>query len=202
MTEIVLIRHGETAHNRDGRGLGRQDLPLNETGAKQAAAVAARFGSVTVDRLLTSPLARAMDVARPIGAVTGRDPEVRPELTELDVGETEGMPFQEMREKFPEFLREWGGENAASVRMPGGESLADLGVRLAPLVEELQAAEAGLVVVVTHNFVIKTLLCMFLGLPLGQFRSFGIDLGSVTRLSVRDGGATVRALNDRCHLSP
>lgn len=196
------MRHGETAFNRDGQGLGRADVALTERGIAQAQAVAARLAHLPVRRVVSSPLIRAATVAELIAREHSVEATRMDALTELDVGETEGMEFAEMRKQFPEFLAAWGGAEGWKARMPGGESIADLAERLGPLVEDLLATEpGGLTVVVSHNFVVKTLLSMLLGLELGRFRAFQIDLASATFLTVRNGRVNVSSVNDTCHLS-
>lgn len=198
---LYLVRHGQTAHNRDGVGLGRRDVPLTDIGEAQAAAVGARLASVRLDRVLSSPLLRAAKTADALAAGRGLAVESREALLEMDVGLTEGMPFAAVREQFPEFVAEWGGPDVAKALMPGGESLADLALRLAPLVGELRGCPPDAsVVVVSHNFVVKVLLCLFLDVELAAFRSFDIGLASVSTLSVRGARVNVVGLNDTCHL--
>lgn len=196
----ILVRHGETAFNRDGQGLGRADLPLTETGNAQAAAIANRLAGSGVRRVLSSPLSRALAVANEVAARHAINAEPIAALLELDVGETEGLDFAEMRRRFPEFLGAWASDDGWQARMPGGESIADLGERLAPLVAELREERDGDTVVVSHNFVLRTLLCLLLDLDLSRFRSFQVDLASMTFLTVRNGRFGVASVNDTCHL--
>ena len=198
---LYLVRHGETAHNRDGVGLGRRDEPLTELGRAQAASLGARFLGVKLERVLASPLSRAFDTASAIADGTGVDVEVRNELIEMDVGITEGMDFSAVREQFPEFVARWAGADVAKAEMPGGESLEGVAQRLAPLLSELRAfpADSG-VAVVSHNFVVKVMLCALLNVELASFRSFEIGLASVSTLLVRGGRVNVVGLNDSCHL--
>lgn len=197
---LYLVRHGETAYNRDSLGLGRADVTLTDRGLQQAAALGARFAALPLNRVLTSPLLRARQTATAVAGERGIALEARDELLELDVGETEGMHLPQLRERYPEFLAAWLGPDAASARMPGGESLADVAARLAPLVRELRGLPDEQVAVVSHNFVTKVLVCLFLGLPLTAFRSFATDVASVTTLRLRGTRALVTSLNDRCHL--
>ena len=199
---LALVRHGETAHNRDGLGLGREDAPLTELGLRQTSAAVERLAAEPPDRILTSPLTRAAAIARGLAERTGAPLEVREELTEMDVGETEGLPFAEMRARFPEFIEAWRAPDPADVVMPGGESLAQVAARLEPLVGELHAfPDRSRVVVVSHNFVLRLLICRLLGLEIAAFRAFSVGLASVSTLSLRAGGASLRSLNNRCHLS-
>jgi broad specificity phosphatase PhoE len=199
---IYLVRHGETAHNRDGLGLGRDDVPLTEVGVQQARAVGERFEAIHVARIFSSPLQRARIVADEVGTRLGVDVEVVPHLTELDVGETEGLGFAEMRQRYPDFLAHWGGAEGHLARMPGGESMADLASRLEPLALSLLAQpESDPAMVVSHNFVLRALLCRLLGLEVAKFRSFELGLASVSTVLVRNGRAHVRNINDTCHLA-
>lgn len=201
MTAIIhLVRHGETEFNRDGRGLGRGDVPLTELGEQQALAVAAAFDGKPVSRILSSPLRRARNVAEAVAATTGVPVEVTETLTELDVGETEGLRFADMRAQFPEFIREWAGPHGVDTPLPSGERVRDVAIRLEPLIEELRALEEGEVVLVSHNFALKALLCALLEVPLENFRAFQVDLASISVVSVRHGRVAVRRLNDVCHL--
>ena len=198
---LTLVRHGETAYNRDGLGLGRADPPLTDLGLRQTAAAIERLAGQPPDRILTSPLGRAAAIARGLAERTGTPLEVREALTEMDVGETEGLPFAEMRERFPEFLQAWRAPDPADVAMPGGESLAQVAARLEPLVAELHAVpDEASVVAVSHNFVLRLLICRLLDLEVAAFRAFSLDLASVSTLSLRGGRASLRTLNDRCHM--
>ena len=199
---LHLVRHGETAHNRDGLGLGRADVPLTEHGRRQAEAAVERLAWEPLARVLTSPLARAVAIARPLAERAGAPLEVRAELIELDVGETEGLPLGEIAERFPAFVAAWRGPDAVAAAMPGGESLAQLAARLEPLAAELAALpdDGGDVAVVSHNFVLRLLVCRLLGLEAAAFRAFTVDLASLSTLSLRRGRAVVERLNDRCHL--
>ena len=196
---VYLARHGETAHNRDGLGLGRADVPLTERGRCQAEAVAAELATRPITRVLSSPLTRALEMAKLIATVHSLEVEIRPELAELDVGDTEGVPILELRAKYADFLAEWLGPNVAAVRMPGGESLEDLAVRLRPLLAELRGGDSR-AAIVSHNFVIKVFICEALGIPLAQFRGLTIDLASLSTLTLGDRRVSVGSLNDRCHL--
>ncbi len=200
MSLLYLVRHGETNHNSEGRGLGRADVPLSPRGREQAALLARRFERVPLDGVLSSPLQRAAAVARAIAEPHALPVDIRPELTELDVGETEGLSYAEIRERFPAFYAAWSGDDPVAVPMPRGESIADLAARLAPLAETLVAGPERVLVVVAHNFSLRILICQLMGIPLQSFRNFRLDLASVTTISIQHGRAAIQALNDTCHL--
>ncbi|MGH2633348.1 MAG: histidine phosphatase family protein [Tepidiformaceae bacterium] len=199
---VYLVRHAETAYNRDRRGLGRSDIPLTALGERQAAALGGRLADSNVGRVLSSPLGRARQTAL---AIAGERPiavEFREELTEMDVGETDGMALPELRARYPDFMERWLSTDCATVPMPGGgESLEQVAARLEPLAAGLRTATESAVAVVSHNFTLKVLLCRLLGLELASFRAITLDLASLTTVSLRDGRISVRGMNDCCHLS-
>lgn len=199
--KLLLARHGETAYNRDGLGLGVADASLTPIGLQQTAKAVERLAIESVTHIFTSPLQRASAIAKGLAVRTGVPTEIRDELIEMDVGETEGVPFGELNERFPGFLEAWNGVDPSDVVLPDGESLTDVAIRFEPLALELQAfPEESVVVVVSHNFVLRLLICRLLGLELAAFRAFRVDLASISTLTLRDGQASLRTLNDCCHL--
>jgi broad specificity phosphatase PhoE len=197
---LYVVRHGQTDHNRGGLGLGREDVPLTALGEAQAEAVGRRFASLEIGKVYTSPLDRATRVARAIAGPKGLPVVTTEDLIELDVGEAEGMTGQEMREQFPDFFPRWLGPNPENVPMPGGESLADVGGRVDQFLAMLRASEDEAVAAVTHNFVVKVMLCRLLDLPIASFRDFAIDLGSISTFMIRSERVNVLSVNDTCHL--
>ncbi len=198
---IYLVRHGETAYNRDGFGLGRMDVPLTERGQAQAHAVGRRLASAPITHVYTSPLDRAASVAR---AIAGERTAIIPrdELIEMHVGETEGLTFPVMRERHAAFLREWGGESGHVAVMPGGgESIVAVAERVAPFIEELLGSGLETAAVVSHNFVLRVAVCQLLGLPVSSFRTIAFDLASITTVQIERGRVGVHSLNDTCHIA-
>ncbi len=197
---LILIRHGETGHNRGGLTLGRADVPLNERGRRQARAVVASFVRPPA-AIYASPLSRTMATAGAIAAATGGGVIEEPGLIEMDVGEMEHLTGTELREQYPEFLRAWLSGDAADARMPGGETLREVQARGWAAAERMRERHPdGEVVAVTHNFVILTIVCGALNLPLGQFRHLRQALASRTTIDMRDGHATLIQLNDNAHI--
>jgi probable phosphoglycerate mutase len=153
--EIVLARHGETEWSRDLRHTGRTDIPLTDVGREQAAALRARLEGHDFARVLVSPLGRAVETCRIAGL--GDRAEPRPELVEVDYGEAEGLTTEQLREREP-------GWTVWTHGTSGGESLADVGRRLAPLVEGL-AGDDGDVAIFAHGHVLRILAALWIELP-------------------------------------
>jgi len=199
---LILARHGETASNRDGLGLGLQDVPLTERGHHQAEALAEALADAKVDAIYSSPLRRALDTAKAIASRHGLEVVVDEGLTEMDVGELDGLTFEEMRGRYPEFLSRWLGEEAGTLRMPGGrESLQEVQERAREAVRRMaQRHGRETVVAVTHNFTIHALLCDALNMSICDFRRLRHDLAAISTLDIRDRRSGVVRLNDTCHL--
>ena len=196
---LILARHGETAHNKGGVTLGRADVPLNERGRLQARAIGASFDTPPA-AIYTSPLSRAADTARAIASATRVDVEVAPDLVEMDVGDMEHLAYDELRAKYGDFLREWMSA-PADARMPGGETLAEVQARAWAWVEHARATHTrGTVVAVSHNFVILTIACKALGLPLDRFRGLKTSVGGKTTIEFGERGGTLLHWNDTSHL--
>jgi probable phosphoglycerate mutase len=198
---LLLVRHGETDANRDGIALGQLDVPLNETGVRQAEALGRALAAEPIVAIYCSPLGRAMSTAEAIAAHHTVGVIVEHGLIEMDVGEIDGIPFPEVREKYPEFLAMWMSEEGPSHDMPGGESLATVAERAWRTLDSLAARHRGeTVVAVTHNFVILTLLAKVMDVELHSFRRLRHSVAAISELDMRPGHARVIRLNDTCHL--
>jgi broad specificity phosphatase PhoE len=196
---VHLLRHGQTSMNRDGLGLGRRDVPLTDFGLRQSELAAEALGRHPIEAVFASSLSRAMVAAEMVAANAGVEVGAEEALVELDVGETEGVSFPELRARFPEFMERWRGPDVSRVTMPGGESLDDVNQRLEPFLRSLQGSGFDEVAIVSHNFVLRLLICRWLGLPVGAFRNFELDLASITTV-VTGPPVALRRLNDTCHL--
>ena len=198
MTELVLVRHGETEWHADNRYAGRSDVALTPRGHEQAADLARWAPGAGLDAVLTSTLSRARETAAPAAEAAGLVVEVDERLVEVDFGEGDGRTRDEMRDAFPEaldaFLR-----SPASSPFPGGEAGADAVARAAPALAEAAAAHPeGRVLVVAHQTLLRLLLCSVLGLPLDHYRAVFPRLENIARTVVRpatDGPGALLMLN-------
>jgi broad specificity phosphatase PhoE len=192
-TRVVLVRHAETEKSARGRCYGRLDVRLSARGLRQAEALALvdhRFAAV-----YSSPLARALDTARPIADAQGLEPIVLDAIVELDFGEVEGLRFDEIEAARPELFRAWMDE-PARVRFPGGEGLADLRARVLPALAEIRARhEREAVAVVAHGGVIRVVLAEALGLDDGALFRLDLSEGGVSVVDWLDGVPLLRAAN-------
>jgi len=202
MVHLFLVRHGETESNRRGLALGRADVPLNENGRRQALQLAAALSEEALLAVYASPLARTAETARPIASAHDLAVQLEPGFIEMDIGEVEGMTLTELRKRYPHLLKTWAGARGPRTAMPGGERLLDVQRRaVAALRLVAKRHPDGSVCVVTHNFVILSLLADVLAIDLAAFRRLRHAVGGITTLELNPGRTRVVRLNDTCHLA-
>lgn len=191
---IVLVRHGETAANRARLALGRADPSLTELGRRQAQALADRFAASAIERVVSSPLRRAMETATAIATTLDCGVEVEDRLVELDYGEWDERSFGDLP---AEDLARW--RRDASFAPPGGESLIDVGARVGPWCESLVGGPT--VIAVSHVSPIKAAALWAMDAdPLLAWRMH-LDVASVTRVGAPTGGRpSLLGFNDTSHL--
>jgi probable phosphoglycerate mutase len=169
--EVWLIRHGETEWSRDGRHTSKTELPLTAEGEAVAKGLHDRLDDDDFALVLTSPRARALETARLAG-----HPEavVDPDLAEWDYGDLEGETTPEIRETYPDWTI-WTGP------VPGGESAADLTVRLDRVVARCRGVD-GRVLVFGHGHSLRAMAARWLDLPVTDGRHLRLDTATVSVL--------------------
>ena len=161
---LILVRHGRTAWNLEGRAQGHRDVSLDETGHAQAAAVAAHLAGYDAAALWSSDLSRARETAAYVAAATGLTASHDPRLREFDVGERGGLTVAEFAEKFPEAHAGWAGGHITG-GVPGAETREDVVARTVPALREILAslAPGQTAIVVTHGACLKVSIVALLG---------------------------------------
>lgn len=189
MTELILVRHGETEWNATHRAQGQADIPLNEAGRRQAERVAEELSHRRVAAVYSSDLGRALDTARAIAKALDLTVEVDPDLREIDQGEWEGLETAAIGERWPEL---WGEARHYS-RRPGGESPGEVRARCMQALHRIVAAHPDdPVVVVTHGGPIRWLSAEAAGLDdRGSARLRGVGNGGWVTLNATLDGARV-----------
>jgi probable phosphoglycerate mutase len=199
---ILLIRHGETDWNRNGRFQGRSDLPLNQKGRDQAHALALALKDEPLTAIYSSPLARALETAHFIKDFHPSVPLFEEEgLVEMNLGEFEGMEAQRWVVEYPDFIKRWR-ETPASVAMPGGESLQEVQARAIQALERItrrHPAESTLLIC-SHNFVNRALLCYVLNVPLDRFREIRQETAALNILYAQGQQLRAEVVNECSHL--
>lgn len=198
---LVLVRHGETDWNAEGRAQGHADVALNDTGHAQADAVARALARFAPTRLWSSDLVRAMQTAEYVAAATGLAIEPDPRLREYDVGKRSGLTMEEFAAFFPEEHAAWLAHDH-SRPVPGEETTERVRARVLPALGACLAAlgpgETG--VAVLHGACLKVGLMGLLGWPWELSRSLqGIENCAYCVLSedpVR-GGLRLTSYNEK-----
>lgn len=202
---LVLVRHGETDWNREGRFQGQIDIPLNSNGRAQAEAASRFLAEVPIDRAYTSAMARPRQTAEailaqhpgvPLTSTTG--------LLEIGHGLWEGRLEREIAEGWPQLLTDWK-ERPQTVQMPQGETVHDVWQRSLDTWNRIAAGldERETALVVAHDAVNKTILCALLGLGPEAIWAIKQGNGGVTVIDYPDGAGgepVVTCLNLTGHL--
>jgi broad specificity phosphatase PhoE len=182
---LYLVRHGRTEANAGARLQGRLDLPIDEVGRSQAAALPSVV--CNVDRLICSPSLRARQTAE----VFGVEPEIDDRWLEMDYGDFDGMPLADLaRAEWNRWIDD------PDFRPPNGESLREMGMRVYSACDELlDDARERDVVVVTHATPVKAAMAWALGVDVGITWRSHVDQASVTKILVRERGPALNAFN-------
>ena len=201
--KFYLIRHGETDWNRSGRFQGQSDTALNARGLAQAADTAAAARDWNLTALYASPLSRTMQVAAALSQELGLPVVPQEGLKEMALGELEGIQGEEMRLGWPEVYAAWR-DSPADIVMPGGESLAGLQERAWQVILDLERRHSpeDNLALISHNFAIRAICARLLEMPLSNFHSMHLSLGSVSLLDSGPRGRRLLYYNATGHLTP
>lgn len=197
--QLVLVRHGLTDWNEDGRMLGRIDVGLNARGRLQADTAAGALRDLPIERVVASPQVRTRETAAPIARSFGLEVEIEPGVDEVWLTESwQGRTVFELRGD-PDLERAIADPLS---RTESIEPIEDVQRRGIEAVERLRGETgAGGVVVVSHGDPLRVILTHYLGLPLASFRRLSIDNGSVSVLRFHARGPQLAVLNWRPTLS-
>jgi probable phosphoglycerate mutase len=199
-TTLVLVRHGETAWNVEGRIQGHLDIPLNEIGLAQAAAVGRGLRAGSFDAIYSSDLIRAYRTASPVVANPANDIIREPRLRERHLGVLQGLTGDEALVSQPVAwkafkLRE------ADAPLEGGESLRVFSNRILGFLEEVQARHAGRrILCVTHGGALDAAYRRASGMALAAKRDFPIYNASVNTIVCEDNRWKIERWGDVRHL--
>ncbi len=201
MTRIILVRHGETVWNLEGRYQGQEDTPLSPRGLEQGRRLAEALRDVPIDACVASPLERALQTCRMCAERHGLPVETDARLLEIHHGAWEGMLAGDIAARYPEAYAAWHSAPQL-VQMPGGESLEDVRRRARAAFDDYAARFAGRsVLVAAHDAVNKAVICDLLGLDLSHFWQIKQDNTCINVLECQDDGRwRIVLLNGTQHL--
>ena len=157
MTELIVIRHGETDWNRQHRFQGQIDVPLNDIGLAQAQRLRVRLADEPIDVLVCSDLQRARSTAEPLARARTLAPQLQPLWREQGFGLLEGLDVPTIRSRHADLWARWT-RHEADYALPGGESNAAFHARVMQALAALVATHPGQrLAVVTHGGVLDML---------------------------------------------
>lgn len=200
LTRFVVVRHGETLWNIEGRMQGHHDSPLSPQGEIQVHRVGAALAGEHFDRLVCSDLGRAMASARAIRGTRNLPIEFDAHLRERHLGSFQGLTLAQARDLQPEHAQRFSTRDPDH-RVPGGESVSDLQARVRGCFERLAAQHAGAcILVVTHGGVLDAIYRHVHGIALDRRRDFPLPNAAINRLEHGAGGWRVTVWADLDHL--
>ncbi len=198
---LLLIRHGETDWNSEGRMQGRVDLPLNVRGIEQAERLARRLAEEErIDILYTSPLTRARATAEIIAERLALTPIPDIRLVERSVGKLEGLTLQDFELSYPDLYRTWH-EGNDHFSLPEGETREECLERIQSFLAMLRRQHMGArVAIVSHGGALSLMLGACVGLDPTKRFPFRFDNASLSKVDLKNRMPRIDLLNDTCHL--
>jgi broad specificity phosphatase PhoE len=190
----ILMRHGETDWNKQGRVMGRHPVELTEHGRAQAAATARFAQTIKPDLIVTSPLVRARQTAEILSAgVGGIEIIEEPDIAEVLYGRWEGMHYHELIED-PHYITYR--KSPIEHPTPGGETIPEVQARgVAAVVRAIEEHPGQRIVFVSHGDIVRTVLCHFLKVELQHFHRIRVDNAALSAIQIAGEFAEVKFLN-------
>ena len=200
MIRLLLVRHGTTAWNQEGRYQGQSDLPLDETGLRQALTLKNRLARQEIGAIYASDLIRAWQTASAIAEPHSLAVRPEPRLREIDFGVWDGSTYAEIARRFPQALAAWEAD-PLNTAPHGGESLGQVTARVRAALDDIRHLHPDqTVVIVAHGGSLHVLLCLTLGLKPNARWQFRVSPASLSELHLDERGAVLTRLSDSSHL--
>ena len=213
---LFLIRHGESAGNSAGIIQGHADYPLTDHGRGQARRVAAAMAGHTLASIYASPLCRARDTAHALALATGAPLQTLDDLREIYAGHAQGLRWDQVVERWPEFTRQFTeGNSGIDIPWPGGESSHDLYQRVRRVLTWIvdrhvsdgvngtqPSGQAESVAIVAHGGTLAWALHLLMKKPLTTMPRYSLRNCAISEVIVRtlDEPVEIVRLNDTAHL--
>jgi broad specificity phosphatase PhoE len=190
MTTLLLVRHGETDWNRDGRWQGGSDTSLNDLGREQAQALAEQLDG-SIDVVYSSDLARARETAEIVAAELGLEVRVDPRLRERSFGSWEGLTTSEIEDRFADSHRRW--REGVGAGADDAETFEDFSARVNDFLADVLRLHPGEnVLVISHGGSIRVIHALAAGVDYVRDHRLtpGVPNCAVARYVARDGKLT------------
>ncbi len=199
-TTVMLVRHAQTNSNVTGYYMGWSDEDLDEVGYAQARRLSSRLASLPVASVYISPLRRAYATAAILAEPHKLKLQVLDDLIEIRPGDWEGLNINQVKLRWPELWRQYR-VDPSDVALPSGESFRQITERAIRAFNTVVSVEEGkLVVIVSHEAIVKVLVAHILGVGNSIYRRFEIANASFTVVRVTDSTYRLVTLDDTSHL--
>jgi len=201
VTKVILIRHAQTSWNQSRRIQGGgNDTVLDAEGERQCLCLADRLKNEDVVAVYSSPLSRAMTTAQWIADSHNLAVNEEPDFREINCGALEGAEIADIGARLQKLVN-GGNEDELLFKGCGGESCEQLQDRAwTAILRKVEQHGDGALVVVSHYFVIASILCAALGMRATQLGRFRLGVTSISVITFDAYGPFLSLYNDRCHL--
>jgi broad specificity phosphatase PhoE len=189
VTQVYLVRHGETEWSLSGQHTSVTDLPLTTQGEAKARLLRGHLDPTAYGLVLSSPRQRARRTAELAGFTGDYAPKIEPDLAEWAYGEYEGFTRNQIHEQHDPDWRIWTGPT------PGGESPEQIVARMNRLIDRIQSAGVDQVLLFGHGHALRALTMVWLGLDLIAGAQFELHTGTISILSEERDGRTLELWN-------
>lgn len=204
MTRIILVRHCEAEGNTNGVFQGHSDCDISGSGETQLDLLGIRCRNMPIDAIYSSPLKRAYKTAEAINRYHGLEIQIDPRLKEINGGDWEGVPWDELPSIYPEEIEVWN-KRPYDFTPNGGEAMREVYNRMWECVTDIVRKNQGKTVCVTsHGCAIRNFLCRALNKPIEQINQVGwCDNTAISLIDFDEQlHSNVVMMNDASHLTP
>ena len=201
---LIIVRHGETDWNKEKLIQGVTDIPLNETGKKQAESLAEYLHRYyAIDAIFCSPLQRAWQTAACFAGLSGLPIQKEEGLKEIHFGDWEGKTFAQIGKSHPEALAHWVNDPSRCVIPGKGESVKQVYRRFVAVARDVcEKYEGKSVLIVSHHVPCKMILAEAIGLSLEQMHGIKLENCGVNVLDIGKERSVLRRLNEMPYHDP
>lgn len=189
---IYIFRHGETEYGRQKIYLGHTDSSLSPKGIDDARLLAEYFNGTIIDSIYSSDLKRCRETVKI--AFPGRKITFLKDLREINMGDWDGLFFDEIKNKYPEDYKKRG-ENIEDFAPPNGESFRNLQIRAVKVFNFIKDTTSGNAAICSHAGFIRALLCSFLNVDLKDIFTIRQDYGCINIITIDESGLYVDDVN-------
>jgi broad specificity phosphatase PhoE len=192
---IYFVRHGSTGADNNGRLVGATDIPLSDEGRKSVLRLRESFAGVTPEVLYSSPMIRTCQTVMVLKEHCGwaNDVVFDNRLKEMSFGDWEMRTWQDIMQVDERLMRDMAGYD--SFVFPGGESVKLFIHRISEMIQLFKQSREQDIVVVSHGGVIRTSICVALGLPARHYLLFNIKPACLTVLELYEEGGILNGMN-------